>query len=62
MSFLKASYLFLLPLVYLLLQPLQEPVLPTQLGQQSLEEGEQELLLDQTWLFPPVIPATPTPI
>ena len=48
----RALYLLLLPLIYLLLQPPQEPVLPTQLGQQSLEKGGQELFMDQIWLFP----------
>lgn len=47
-----ALYLLLLPLVYLLLQPLQEPVLPAQLGQQSLDKGERELFVGQIWLFP----------
>lgn len=48
----RALYLLLLPLVYLLLQPLQEPVLPAQLGQQSLDKREWELFVGQIWLFP----------
>ena len=58
----RVLYLLLLPLIYLLLQPPQEPVLPTQLGQQSLEKGGQELLMDQTWLFAlPTLPPSPSP-
>lgn len=54
-------YLLLLPLIYLLLQPPQEPVLPTQLGQQSLQKGGQELFMDQTWLFAlPTLPPSKT--
>lgn len=57
----RVLYLLLLPLIYLLLQPSQEPVLPTQLGQQSLEKGGQELLMDQTWLFAlPTLPPSKT--
>lgn len=52
LSGLRALYLLLLPLVYLFLQPLQEPVLPAQLGQHSLEKGEWERFVGQNWPFP----------
>jgi hypothetical protein len=49
------QHLLLLPLIHVFLQPPQEPVLPTQLGQKSLEKREKELFMDSIWTPSPTI-------